>query len=103
MTKNGKRLDHLLSFVTNESGDMLTVHADLAGVERLISELEGIRDLLLENDCPHTHLFSKRAAGYELTETKLQSQPVEKQIVHHVKIYGWNDEWAKKHGLLEKD
>jgi len=27
--------------------------------------------------------------------------PIEKDghIVHHVKIYGWTEEWAKKHGL----
>lgn len=102
MTTNDQQLPHLLSFVTDKSGSMVTIHADLSGIELLIRELEEIRELLNEDDCPHTHLFSRRATGNELTETKLQGQPAEEKIVHHVKIYGWNDDWAKKHGLLAK-
>jgi hypothetical protein len=51
------------------------------------------------NDCPHTHLFSPEAAGNESTETKLVGQEYENIIVCHVKLYGWNEEWAVRHGL----
>jgi Immunity protein 32 len=91
--------NYLLSFVTDASGDFLSVHADLGGVEVLIEELQRLRSQLLENDCPHTHLFSAEWGGGELTTTKLQNQPGEDNTVHHVKIYGWNEEWAVRHGL----
>ena len=90
---------HLLSFVTNVSGSFLSVHADLRGVEFLIQELQQLRSQLLENDCPHTHLCSIDCGGEELTTTKLQDQRDEDNIIHHVKIYGWNEEWAHPHGL----
>lgn len=91
--------EHLLSFVTNDGGTMVTIHADLVGVTYLIRELEGIRDKLKANDCPHTHLLSNAAAGGALSTTKLADQSNESTIVHHVKIYGWNAEWAARHGL----
>jgi hypothetical protein len=94
-----KMADHLLSFVTGSNGWRVSVHTDLAGVELLIGELEKLRDQLKKNDCPHTHLFSPVSGGDELTETKLSDQPDEAQQVCHVKIYGWNEEWAKRHGL----
>jgi len=91
---------HVLSFATDESGGMVSIHVDLAGVNLLLAELERIRDRLVEDDCPHTHLFGESAGGSgELTETKLSSQPNEVSSVMHVKIYGWNEEWAIKHGL----
>lgn len=90
---------HLLSFATDRTGSMVSVHADLAGVRYLISQLEEIRDLLIENDCPHTHLFSGAQNSGELTTTKLTDHRDEVTVVSHVKIYGWNAEWAVKHGL----
>ena len=90
---------HLLSFVTDTSGQYLAVHADLAGITMLIDELESLREQLELNDCPHTHLFSPEAAGNELTLTKLADQEHENNIVCHVKLYGWNEEWAMRHGL----
>ncbi|WP_428307327.1 hypothetical protein [Lacipirellula sp.] len=60
---------HLLSFVTSEDGGYLAIHADLAGVTMLIDELESLREQLVLNDCPHTHLFSHDAAD-ALTTTK---------------------------------
>lgn len=65
----------------------------------LIDELEGLREQLELNDCPHTHLFSPESAGDELTATKLGDQCGEVNVVHHVNIYGWNEEWASRHGL----
>jgi hypothetical protein len=90
---------HLLSFVTNTSGGYLAVHADLAGITMLIDELEILREQLEQNDCPHTHLFSPEAAGDELTSTKIADQNDENIVICHVKIYGWNEEWAVRHGL----
>lgn len=75
------------------------MHADLAGITMLIDELELLRQQLEKNDCPHTHLSSPEAAGDELTSTKIADQEHENNIVCHVKIYGWNEEWAVRHRL----
>jgi hypothetical protein len=91
--------DYVLSFVTDESGQFLSIHADLRGIDLLIDELQSLRGQLLENDCPHTHLVADECGGDELTSTKLKDQPGEAKIVSHVKIYGWNEEWARRHGL----
>lgn len=91
--------EHLLSFVTDKSGTMVSIHTNLRGVNQLIEELTFIRDQLLDNDCPHTHLFTVGPCP-ELTSTKLSDQEVEENIVCHVKIYGWNSEWAERHGLV---
>ena len=90
---------HLLSFVTDASGTCLAVHADLAGITMLIDELEILREQLELNDCPHAHLFSFVGDRSELTTTKLADQEGEVNIVKDVKIYGWNEEWARRHGL----
>lgn len=94
---------HLLSFVTDSVGDYVAIHADLAGITKLIDELEGLREQLVKNDCPHTHLFSPLCAGYELTESKLADQKLEVNVVCHVKIYGWNEEWKRRHNLVPPD
>jgi hypothetical protein len=90
---------HLLSFVTDQSGTFLSIHADLAGITMLIDELEGLRELLLEDDCPHSHLFGAAMSSPQLTSTKFSDDTDEKNLVWHVKIYGWNEEWAMRHGL----
>jgi hypothetical protein len=87
--------NYLLSFVTDDSGGMVSIHMDLNGADRLIETLSELRDSLLKNDCPHDHLFSDDG----LTMTMLATQENETNAVGHVKIYGWNDEWAVKHGL----
>jgi len=91
---------HLLSFVTDHTGAYLAVHADLAGITMLIDELEGLREQLVLNDCPHTHLFSFLPDSNALTTTKLDSHVDEVNVVHSVKIYGWNEEWSRRHGLV---
>lgn len=95
------RSPHLLSFVTSASGGYLAVHADLAGITKLIEQLETLRNQLEKNECPHTHLFSSEAGGDELTVTKLANEEGEDVVVCHLKIYGWNEEWAVRHGLKE--
>ena len=92
---------HLLSFVTNDDGSMVTIHADLAGVNLLIAELVRLRDQLNLDECPHTHLHSFEEADGQLSTAKLRDQPTEIHSVHHVKIYGWNREWKHRHGLME--
>jgi len=37
-------------------------------------------------------------AGSELSEKKGSESG---ELVHHVKLYGWTQEWAKKHGFTE--
>jgi hypothetical protein len=91
--------DYLMSFVTDATGAYVAVHLDLQGVKNLIRELEGIKRQLELNDCPHSHLFSCAGPPDGLTGTKIASQENEVNIVHHVKIYGWNEEWAERHGL----
>jgi hypothetical protein len=39
------------------------------------------------------------AGDGELTDAKGCEK--EGQLVQHLKIYGWTDEWAKKHGFLK--
>ena len=92
---------HLLSFVTNDDGSMVTIHADLAGVDLLIEELVRLRDQLNRDECPHTHLHSTEVPDGELSTAKLRDQPTEIHSVHHVKMYGWNREWKHRHGLME--
>lgn len=91
---------HLLSFVADSTGMAVTIHADLSGVELLINQLQLLRTRLLENDCPHIHLFSPVSGGNELSVAMLKDQPNEVHQVCHVKMYGWNEEWAKRHGLI---
>lgn len=64
----------------------------------LIDELESLREQLEMNDCPHTHLFGI-TPNDKLSTTKLADQEDEVNIVQHVKIYGWNEEWARRHSL----
>jgi hypothetical protein len=87
---------HLLSVVS--SGPYVAIHADLAGITMLIDELEGLREQLELNDCPHTHLFALGVPNGELTATKLPSEE-QMRTVSELKIYGWNEDWAVKHGL----
>lgn len=95
-------LEHLLSFVTSECGGAVTIHVDLDGVNLLISKLERLRDSIREDDCPHTHLYSLDACGNDLTTSKLENQSTEVNVVRHVKIYGWNEDWAVKHNLRSR-
>jgi hypothetical protein len=97
--KSWELLPHLLSFVTDDAGDYLSIHADLNGINSLIDALNELKDQLVKNDCPHTHLSPGRGYGPYLTTSKLESQEMEVHVVKHVKIYGWNDEWAVRSGL----
>ena len=91
--------DHLLSVVTNQDGTMISVHADLRGLDFLIHSLSLLRQLAAEGRCEDLHLFSDSALGGELSTTKLVTE-AETTIVEHVKVYAWTDEWAIQHKLL---
>ena len=91
--------DHLLSILADHEGQLF-VHADAKGLDLLIKSLQRLRNKLAEGKCDHDHLMTKAWAGDgELTE----SPGCEKEgdIVHHMKLYGWTDEWARKHGFIE--
>ena len=91
--------DHLLSVVANQDGTMISVHADLRGLDFLINSLSLLRRLVAEGRCEDLHLFSDSALGGELSRTKLVAE-VETTIVEHLKVYGWTEEWATNHKLL---
>lgn len=90
---------HVLGLVTNEHGDRVTMHLDLAGVDLLIAKLQALREQLRQGECPHLHLHAWGVPGDELTPTQLQDQPNEATSVTHLKIYGWNAEWLDRHRL----
>ncbi len=90
---------HVLSFVIAADGGMVTIHADANGLSLLIDRLSLLRNLVIQGDCPHTHLHAMGVPLDELTTSKLANQPAEKEVVQHVKIYGWTDEWAVRHGF----
>jgi hypothetical protein len=94
-----EKLPYLLSFVTSADGQCLSVHADLNGITALIEGLQELRSQLLENDCPHTHLWTHRGHGPYLTTSKLDGKDDEVHVAKMATIYGWNDEWAVRHGL----
>jgi hypothetical protein len=91
---------HLLSVVTEPGGDVVYVHADLAGLQHLRKTVDRLIKKLEHGDCDHDHLHSPEWAGSELSTSML---PQEKETgckpVHHVKLYAWSHEWKTKHGL----
>ncbi|MFN7333479.1 MAG: hypothetical protein ACK5TC_00285 [bacterium] len=93
---------HLLSFVTNCEGNMVSIHMNLDGLTYLIEKLEGLKKLVEDGHCEDAHLFSSDSIGNELSSTKLESVQEERNVVQHVKLYGWTDAWACAHGLIPK-
>jgi hypothetical protein len=94
------RPDYLLSITSSEEGDAITIHGDRAGLEHLRDAVDGLIKKLGGDQCDHEHLRTDAWAGHELTETMLAAERSEgHRTVHHLEIYGWNQEWKKKHGL----
>ena len=90
----------MLSIVADANGDVVYLHADLAGLEALEQAIASLRQHVANDECEHSHLFSKAWGGGELTESMLsQEQASGCRQVHHLKLYGWSQEWAHKHGL----
>jgi hypothetical protein len=85
----------LLEFVVSEECDQIFLHVDNEGLEILIRSLERLKQHLDKDELWHEHLFSEDWGGWELS----LSDQVDKgkgMPIHHVKIYGWTDEWADK-------
>jgi hypothetical protein len=92
--------EHLLSVVTEPGGDVVYIHADHAGLEALRASIDRLLECFNQNDCHHEHLFSPDWAGWDLSTTMLeQEREAGCKTVHHIKIYAWDDEWKRKHGL----
>jgi hypothetical protein len=92
--------DHLLSVVTEPSGDVVYIHADMAGLEYLRDVIDRLLEKLAKGESDHDHFHSNDWAGWDLTTSMLASEKdTGCKTVHHVKIYSWNKEWKEKHGL----
>lgn len=91
----------MLSVVADPNGDVVYVHADLDGLEVLERSISALRRHVAQGDCQHDHFFTVAWGGSDLTETMLNQERTDgcKQV-HHLKLYGWPDEWSKKYGLL---
>jgi hypothetical protein len=85
----------MLSFAFDGEGKV-SIHADTAGLDLLIASLSKVRAGVIKGECEHDHLFTEAWGGTELSQKALEKDG---EVAHHVKIYGWTDEWAKKHGL----
>lgn len=85
----------LLALVYEEK--KISMHLDSEGVDLLLREFEHLKKKLAENDCPHAHLFSSEWAGWELSLPNMANESDKAEPIHHLKIFGWNEEWAEKH------
>ena len=90
----------MLSIITSKDGDVVHVHADQDGLNRLANIVARLQKQLAEGACEDAHLFSESWGTGELTESML-SQEAEHQFhqVHHLKFHSWTEEWRIKHGL----
>jgi hypothetical protein len=90
----------MLSIVAEQSGDVIYLHADLAGLEALERAISSLRQHIANGECEDSHFFSESWGGAELTESMLpQEQSSGCKQVHHRKLCGWTQEWAYKNGL----
>lgn len=73
------------------------MHANREGLAKLIASLEQIKNNIEAGQCDHDHLMTDAWGGSELSESKgIQTG----ELVHHVEIFGWTEEWVKKHGFI---
>lgn len=93
-------IDYLLSICSDKDSEQIYIHADLEGIERLERAISFVKSKLLKGECDHVHLYSESWGGNELSESMLEQEVEEgRKQVHHVKLYGWNEEWAANHKL----
>jgi len=89
---------HLLTVVADHEGQVY-IHADSAGLDYLITALQGLKAQVDEGHSDHDHLMSESWAGAELSENA--GLKPEGSIVHHVKVYGWTKEGLKANGFIQ--
>ena len=90
----------MLSLVTDADGDVVYLHADSAGLEKLEGVIASLRRGLARGECEHSHLFTEAWGGGELAESMLSDErEANCKQVHHLKVYAWTEEWRQKHGL----
>jgi predicted transcriptional regulator len=92
------RENHILTLVADDSSQ-LHLHADAAGLDLLIRNLERLRSKIAQGECDHDHMMTESWGDGALTESMGCEE--EGQVINHLKIYGWTDEWAKNHGFKD--
>ena len=90
--------NYTLAIATDDEGQVV-VHADANGLSALIKSLEQLKKKVESGECDHDHFFTDAWAGSELSESLGCEKGI--RLIHHLKVYGWTDEWAKKHGFTE--
>jgi hypothetical protein len=91
-----KKDDHVLVLVVEDS-NQLFLHADAKGLDMLIKSLELLRSKIDQGECDHDHMMTESWGEGSLTEDL--GCETQGNIIHHLKIYAWTEEWAKKHGF----
>jgi Immunity protein 32 len=80
---NSNKFDYLLTFEWDSKNDILEIHGNDKGLEKLKNML----DLLLNKTSDdHIHLMTKNWGGNELSDDK---QCVENELINHVKLFKW--------------
>jgi hypothetical protein len=74
---------HLLTFEVDRAAERLEIHADSAGLEFLIRELQRLRDAATQD---HTHLMTDDWGGSGLSGER---QNANAEPLKHVKIFKW--------------
>ena len=67
--------------------DVIHIHANRKGLQLLKEEIEV---LLSKDSADHTHLFTEKWGGNELTEQVPHEN--ETCVIHHLKLFKWNEE-----------
>ncbi len=84
----------MITAETEKRGDVVNVHLDVAGIDRLIKDLLMLKSKLAAGERDHLHLMSEDWGGHELS-TQPRDLSGKTTLVHHVKIHGWTDESKK--------
>ena len=92
-----KNPDYTLN-LTQDGEGTVHLHADEAGLDALISKLQDVKTGVQEGICEHDHLMTEDWGGDDLS-VKNGIISDGHSFVHHLKIFGWTEEWIKKHGF----
>lgn len=87
---------HDLTLVA-DGNNQLCLHADAAGLDLLIQNLQRLRRRVAQGECVHDHMMTESWGDGALSETIGCEK--ECQVIHHLKMYGWTDEGASRHGF----